>query len=266
MTVKFFTAGAFALLLPFATTARAQQAPTTTTTTQTTQTTQTPTTPTPPQNVYAATPSFEMYHNVVTGSVGGAWAGALDGGSWNFDAQYAYLQGGLGFEFIGSFMGNANLVAFDNLAIRNPIVSNNLTRENPRVNSYMFNLVTGLPMGRSATWMPFISGGIGWFHISGGRVDLGILEGDPDFDFDLLDPDFVPEFDSNGLVNNFFKDDQFGGNLGLGVFGFFDQVGLRADVRYYSGLGNTNNNLNFISQNIENIHYWRATGGVSFRW
>ncbi len=267
MTVKHFTAGAFALLLLFGTTARAQQAQTTTTT-QTTQTTQTPTTTTTTttQNVYTPTPAFSEYRNIVTGTVGGAWAGDLEGGNWAFEGQYAYMAGGLGFEFIGSFMGDANLTAFDNLAITNPILSENLTRSNPRVNSYMFNMVAGLPFGRGTDWMPFISGGAGWFHISGGRVDLDLLEDDDFFDLDLIDFDDL-EFDSDGLVKNFFKDNQFGGNIGIGVVGFFDQVGLRADVRYYTGMGNNEgDNLRFVAQNIKDISFWRSTAGVSFRW
>ena len=202
-----------------------------------------------------------MYHNIVTGAVGGSWAGDLDSGSWNFDGQYAYVKGGLGFEFIGSFMGDAKLSAFEDLAINIPIISDNLTRGHPRVNSYMFNMIGGLPIGQSATWMPFMSGGIGWFHISGGRVDFDLLSADPDFDLDLLDPDFEPDFDSDGLVSNFFKEDQFGGNLGLGVFGFFDQVGVRADARYYSGLGGGGNNR-FISQNISDFRFWRSQVGI----
>ncbi len=263
MRVKYFTAGAFALLLLCSTTARAQQAPTTTTT-QTTQT-QTPTTTTTPNVHTTPVPSFTQYHNIVTGSVGGAWSHDLDGGSWAVDGQYAYMLGGLGFEFIGSFMPDAKLTAFENLAITNPIVSNDLTRSSPRVNSYMLNLVTGLPFGRNSTWLPFISGGFGMFHISGGRVNLSLLDADPDFD--LLDPDFEPRFDSDGLVTNLFKDNQFGGNLGLGVFGFFDQVGFRADVRYYTGIANNEgDNLRFVAQNIKDIAFWRSTAGVSFRW
>lgn len=269
MTVKYFTAGSFAVLLLLGSTARAQQAPTTTTTTTQTTQTQTPTTTTTTtQNVYTPVPAFEEYHNIVTGAVGGAWAAALDNGSWAFEGQYAYLMGGIGFEFIGSFMGDAKLTAFENLAATNPFLVDSLTRSNPRVNSYMFNAIGGLPFGRSTEWMPFISGGIGWFHISGGRVDFDILNDELDLDF--FNPDFEPDFDSDGLVRNFFKDDQFGGNIGLGVFGFFDQVGLRADIRYYSGLGNNKgDNLldqNFVERNIPNINYWRSTAGVSFRW
>jgi hypothetical protein len=267
MTVKHFTAGAFALLLLFGTTARAQQAQTTTTTqtTQTTQTTTPTTTTTTTQNVYTPTPAFSEYRNIVTGTVGGAWAGDLDSGSWAFEGQYAYMMGGLGFEFIGSFMADAKLTAFENLAITNPILSNNLTRSTPRVNSYMANLVAGLPFGRSTDWMPFVSGGLGMFHISGGRVDFDILN--DELDLDLIDPDFEPEFDSDGLVKNFFKDNQFGGNIGLGVFGFFDQVGFRADVRYYTGIANNEgDNLKFVAQNIKDISFWRSTAGVSFRW
>ena len=279
MTVKHFTASAIALLLLFATTARAQQSGTTTqsgattTTTQTTTTqTTTPVTPAqtpPPQTVYTPNVSNQQYRNIVTGALGGAWSGDLDGGSWGFDGTYVYMTGGLGFEFIGSFTGDANLTAFDNLRIVNPLLSDSFSRSSPRVNSYMFNMVGGLPFGHNADWVPFISGGVGMFHISGGRVDLNLLDADPDFDldFDLLDPDFEPRFDSDGLVTNFFKDNQFGGNLGVGVIGFWDQVGLRADIRYYTGMGNNEgDNLRFIAQNVGDISFWRSTVGISFRW
>jgi len=259
MTVKQLTAGAFALLLLSTTTARAQQAPTTTTTT----TTQTPTTTTTTQTAY--TSNWDQYRNIVTGAVGGAWGGDFDSGTWAFDGAYAYMLGGLGFEFIGSFTPDAELTAFNDLAITNPVLSANLSRDNPRVNSYMFNLVAGLPFGMNDTWMPFISGGAGMFQISGGRVDFDLL--DDDFDLDFLDDDFEPEFDSDGLVTNFFKDNQFGGNLGVGVLGFFDQVGFRADIRYYTGMGNNEgDNLRFVAQNVKDISYWRSTAGISFRW
>ena len=261
MTVKHFTASALTLLLLFATTAGAQQAPTTTTT-QTTQTTQTQT---PAPTVYAApTPSFDMYHNVVTGSLGGAWSGAIDSGSFQWDAQYRLPARWtrLRVHLVVHVRRQPDRVrrSRDQSAPPQRQPHSQLT-ESEQLHVQPRH---GAPDGTERNLDAVHLGGIGWFHISGGRVDFDLLGSE--LDLDLLDPDLVPEFDSDGLVKNFFKDDQFGGNLGLGVFGFFDQVGLRADVRYYSGLGNTNSNLGFISQNIENIHFWRGTAGVSYRW
>ena len=54
--------------------------------------------------------------------------------------------------------------------------------------------------------------------------------------------------------------------IGVGVMAFADQVGFRADVRYYTGLGNNEGDREFISNTFRDISYWRSTAGVSFRW
>jgi hypothetical protein len=85
-----------------------------------------------------------------------------------------------------------------------------------RVNAYMFNGIGAIPVGQNDSWMPYASGGIGMIT----------LRGD-------LDADDESDFDTVGLP--LLDDNQFGVNAGVGIMGFFDQVGFRADVRYFTG-------------------------------
>ena len=81
----------------------------------------------------------------------------------------------------------------------------------------MFNLMAGVPMGSAKNWQPFVSGGIGTLTL---RSDD--ISGESDNDFN----------------ENFASDDtQFGGNIGFGVMGFAQNVGIRADVRYFRAFG-----------------------------
>jgi hypothetical protein len=51
--------------------------------------------------------------------------------------------------------------------------------------------------------------------------------------------------------------------------GFFDQVGFRADVRYFTGVGNEGdlaNTTGTVNELIEDVNFWRSSAGISFRW
>lgn len=197
------------------------------TTTTTTTTTQT-----------VVTDDYGDSRNIVSGAVGGVWGGDTEDGSWAFDGAYDYLYNDVvGFEFIGAFTPDFSLTDFPAL-------------DDTRVNAYMFNAIAALPFGGNANWLPFVSGGVGMFTIRDGRDEL-------DLDLDL---------DLDGLVDSPLDDNQFGGNIGVGIMGFADQVGFRADVRYYSGLGNNEGDREFISDTFRDISYWRSTAGISFRW
>jgi opacity protein-like surface antigen len=54
-------------------------------------------------------------------------------------------------------------------------------------------------------------------------------------------------------------------NVGFGVIGMLsDRVGLRGDVRYFRSLQDPEDDDDF-DVSIGNFDFWRATGGVTFR-
>ena len=61
-------------------------------------------------------------------------------------------------------------------------------------------------------------------------------------------------------------------NIGAGIMLFVNNLGFRADVRYYKAT--TDNNLTtndpttsqFNQALLSGIDYWRANAGVAFRW
>ena len=177
-------------------------------------------------------------HSIVSGAIGGAFGADAADGSFGFDGAYDYLHNGrYGFEFSGSFTPDLNVNEFDTL-------------QDNRVNSFMFNAIGAMPVGFNDTWMPYASGGVGIMTLRG-RVD------DDDDDFDAVG---LPLVDDN----------QFGANVGFGAMGFMDRIGLRADIRYFTGIGNagdvddpTGNTLNSF---IEDVNFWRTTIGISYRW
>ena len=177
-------------------------------------------------------------HSIVSGALGGAFGADAVDGSFGFDAAYDYLHNGrYGFEFLGSFTPDLSVSGFDTL-------------QDNRVNSFMFNGIRAVPIGFDGRWMPYASGGIGVMTLRG-RLDL---EDD--------------EFDAIGLP--LVDDNQFGGNVGFGAMGFMNRVGVRVDIRYFTGIGNagdvddpTRSTLNSV---IDNVNFWRTTFGLSYRW
>ena len=71
--------------------------------------------------------------------------------------------------------------------------------------------------------------------------------------------------DSIGLkfeVNN----NEFGVNLGAGAMGFMtDHVGFRGDIRYFRALSDPVEDNEF-DIDFGDFDFWRATGGITFRW
>jgi hypothetical protein len=71
----------------------------------------------------------------------------------------------------------------------------------------------------------------------------------------LADPGRLFSIDSN----------DFGINVGGGIMGFFgEHVGLRADVRYFRDLEDADPDGEF-DLDFGNVDYWRAVGGITFR-
>ena len=177
-------------------------------------------------------------HSIVSGSFGGAFGADAADGSFGFDGAYDYLHNGRsGFEFLGSFTPDLEVNDFDTL-------------QDNRVNTYMFNGIHTMPLGFNDRWLPYVSGGVGLMTLRG-RVETD------DDDFDALG---LPLVDDN----------QFGGNVGFGAMGFMNHIGVRADVRYFTGIGNagdvddpTGSTLN---SHIGDVNFWRTTVGLSYRW
>jgi hypothetical protein len=69
---------------------------------------------------------------------------------------------------------------------------------------------------------------------------------------------------SDGLFD--VNSNDFGVNGGGGVIGFLgDHVGLRADIRYFRDLSDLNPAGNFHLQLGNKVDYWRALGGLTFK-
>ena len=100
-------------------------------------------------------------------------------------------------------------------------------------------------------------GGLGWFRTNINTTD------DTLFDFDS-------------------HDNNFGMDLGAGAFGYVnDNWGLRGDVRWYYSFDRPELDFDLLDAGVVNRvdvptvylvdinidrHFWRATGGVTFRW
>jgi hypothetical protein len=236
----------------------AAQATTTTTTTTPDTTSTTQTTTTAPQDTTTTSTTQSTTRNQadfddVDSAPGGWFASAhvgsdfgqsADNSSVDFGGALGYTSGWLGAEFLAGFTPNFQM-------------SNRLFVDEPQVNSYMFNLMAGVPMGSEKSWQPFVSGGLGALTL---RSDD--LSGDA----------------NNQFNENFASDDtQLGGNIGFGIMGFASNVGVRADVRYFRAFGDNalENALNLSPGTFDDnsainilpgLDFWRANIGLAFRW
>ena len=104
----------------------------------------------------------------------------------------------------------------------------------------MGNVIIGVPIGgqRDGGFRPYLTAG------------LGMLQAEARSNDDLF------------RVDN----SEFGFNAGVGALGFFsDHIGLRADLRYLRSFADPEEDNEF-DLDIGNFDYWRATGGLTFRW
>jgi len=107
------------------------------------------------------------------------------------------------------------------------------------VQTLMANVILGAPIGGTSGLgiRPYAAGGIGLMRASLSGAD------------DLFD----------NLSSN-----ELGINVGGGIHGFLsDNVGLRADVRYFRGLEKGDDGGDDLD--LEDFDFWRATLGVTFR-
>ncbi|MFN2445041.1 MAG: outer membrane protein [Vicinamibacterales bacterium] len=106
------------------------------------------------------------------------------------------------------------------------------------VTTLMANVIVGAPIGGDeGSVRPYFSGGAGLLRSS-------VADADEFFD----------------VSNN-----DFGINFGGGVMAFFtDNVGIRGDVRYFRSLTDPESDNEF-DIDFGSFDFWRATGGVTFR-
>jgi hypothetical protein len=157
-----------------------------------------------------------------------------------YGGQVGYLWHGIvGGEFIADFAPD---VGFDSI----------LFAGQPHVNSYMGNVIGAYPFGSDGRYQPYVSGGFG---------SIGIRA------------DFFTVADATGNRSTVSADDQrWGGNLGAGIFAYVNRFGVRGDVRWYRSSGGNNIlNSNTPEDNaaralLSDLHFWRGTLGLAFRW
>jgi hypothetical protein len=175
-------------------------------------------------------------------------ANTADGGL-TYGFQIGYLRRYIGGEFIGDFAPNFRM---SSLAIA----------KDPTLNSWMFNLIGGVPIGAGDRFEPFISGGIGGVTLRS----------------QTFDDTAIPVITVQGTLataQNTINTSRtaFAWNLGGGFFGYANRWGIRGDIRYYSAQKFSTNDLNngtvpsdFTQALLSGLNYWRANLGLSFRW
>jgi hypothetical protein len=163
---------------------------------------------------------------VASGSLGTSFASESDDESVSLSGSVSWLWSSVvGGEFLAGFAPNfSRSGGLDDL----------------NVNNYMFNAIAAAPIGEDRRWQPFISGGVGALTLDTGED----IEAE-------LDIDNVSETD-------------LGGNIGFGVMRFADRWGFRADVRYFSQMGDPDPDA--VSAFLDDLSFWRGSVGVAYRW
>jgi len=196
-------------------------------------------------------PSSARAEWLLTPNVGGNWNGpAADGFSWGASIGWASVSTIFGAEFDFSFSSNDlfNNTDADLLGIDRSFFGAD-------VSTYMGNVLIQ-PFGGSRTNMvrPYAVAGIG-------AINLDVTTDD-----DLFSSDNA----------------EFGWNAGGGVMGFVtDTVGFRGDIRFFRTFDEPTLGVDLIDVGIVprvdvvdvdvigidvDRDFWRATGGVTFRW
>jgi hypothetical protein len=162
-----------------------------------------------------------------------------------FGGQIAYVwqSTNLGAEFLADFAPTFKIPSL--------VIS-----DHPSLSAYMFNAIYGFRFGHLGSFRPYISGGIGAINMSADLITI----------------------DTN-LIQSTISASQsrFGGNVGVGGFGYVGKVGVRADIRWFKA--NSDNTLLGLDIDrssalddanrlveLSGIKYWRSSLGVAFRW
>ena len=197
--------------------------------------------PPPPQNERASLNDPNNSYWTAAGFLGSNFGARADESSVQFGGQVAYLYRGLiGGEALADFAPHFRMA--------NPLLAGN-----PAVNAYMANVIGALPVGSEARVQPYVSGGIGSVQLRSSDIR-------------------TPALPTSNLTTSS-SQMKFGGNIGGGVMGFAGNVGIRADIRYFtvfsSGLS-TDPNIaaaDLFAQNLlSGLDFWRANLGIAVRW
>ena len=161
-----------------------------------------------------------------------------------FGGQIAYLwRTNIGAEFLADFAPTFKVPSL--------VIS-----DHPSLSAYMFNAIYGFRVGHVGTFRPYISAGIGAINMSADLITI----------------------DTN-LIQSTISASQsrFGGNVGVGGFGYVGKVGVRADIRWFKAnrddtlLGLDVNGIGLLDDadrlvELSGIKYWRSSLGIAFRW
>jgi hypothetical protein len=196
-------------------------------------------------------PSTARADWLFTPNVGGVFGGPAAGGA-TWGASLAWMNAGiLGAEADLGFASN-NLFDTDEADLLG------IDRDffDAQVTTFMGNVLVGYPVGGTS------GNGIRPFFAAG----LGLIRSNVDTADDL--------FESS---NN-----EFGMDLGAGAFGFVtDSIGFRGDIRWYYMFDEPELEFDLLDAGVVNRvdvptvdlvdididrDFWRATGGVTFRW
>jgi Outer membrane protein beta-barrel domain len=174
-----------------------------------------------------ATPAPARADWIFTPFVGGVFGGDTPASSVSFGADIGYMgAGAVGFEVDFNVAPN--------------FYKDTTTAFDGNVTSLMANVIVGAPIGgtHGIGVRPYVSGGAGLLR---SRVDDA--------------GQFFGQITSN----------DWGIDVGGGVMGFLsDNVGLRGDIRYFRDLQDRNAG-NGVDLGLGKFDFWRATGGVTFR-
>jgi Outer membrane protein beta-barrel domain len=202
------------------------------------QTSPTPSTATTQATTYGTTVS----HWLASGFVGSGFEASGDnpgvevnsGGRVDYGGQAAYLWHGIvGPEFLFDWAPN-----FD--------VNSRFIPGDTNVLSYMVNAIGAYPFGADGQFVPYASGGFGAIQASA----------------DVLVSNGTTQSNQNSV---------WGSNIGGGLMAFATpRFGVRGDLRYYHASTQHDFSGTFPDQVtqavVSGLTYWRATGGISFRW
>jgi len=180
-------------------------------------------------------------HWTAAGFVGSNFGARGGESSVQFGGQVAYLyRGVIGGEALADFAPH--------FRIDNPLLAGN-----PAVNAYMANVIGAVPIGSEARIQPYVSGGLGALQLRSSDIR-------------------TPAVPTSNLTTSS-SQTKLGGNIGGGVMGFAGNVGIRADVRYFTVFSNTISTdpniaaADLFAQNLlSGLDFWRANIGVAVRW
>ena len=163
--------------------------------------------------------------------------------SFEFGGNIGYAWNRVvGVEFLADFTPSFGISNNFNIADTNRLV------DDPRVSTYMFNAIAGVPIS-AGRFEPYVSGGVGGVTLAADVLD------------NVLDPNGPS---SRSSVT------RFGGNIGGGVYTFAGNIGFRADVRYFRAATDNNRSTIIADRVAEDLvgglSLWRANVGIAFRW